>query len=106
MSYDTLYFAVFLAAVWLAFDLLPGRGWTLLVGSIVFYSVAGLRDSLLATAIIIINFLFQFPILRDSRLAGRRHDRLSRRQPRPGIHREDPEAWFTATGLASKDPRR
>ncbi|PWT89017.1 MAG: MBOAT family protein [Proteobacteria bacterium] len=67
MSYDTLYFAVFLAAVWLAFDLLPGRGWTLLAGSIVFYSVAGLRDGLLATAIIIINFLFQFPIVRDRR---------------------------------------
>ena len=65
MSYDTLYFALFLTAVWLAFDRLPWRGWILLAASIVFYAAAGPRDSLLAAAIILVNFAFQFLILRD-----------------------------------------
>lgn len=67
MSYDTLYFAFFLAATWLAFNLLPWRGWILLAASIVFYSVAGLRDSALAAIVILANFGFQFLVLRDRR---------------------------------------
>ena len=67
MSYDTLYFAIFLAVVWLAFVLLPCRGWILLAASIVFYSVAGLRDSILAAAIILANYGFQFLVLRNRR---------------------------------------
>ena len=67
MSYDTLYFAVFLAAVWVAFRLLPWHGWTLLAASVVFYAAAGLRDTLLAAVIILANYLFQFLVLRDRR---------------------------------------
>ena len=67
MSYDTLYFAIFLAGVWLAFALVPWRGCVLLAASIVFYSVAGLRDSLLAAFLITFNYGFQFPILKDRR---------------------------------------
>jgi len=67
MSYDTLYFVCFLAAVWLAFELLPWRGWVLLAASIIFYAAAGLRDSLLAAVIILINYAFQYPIARDRR---------------------------------------
>src|SRR5438477_629375 len=48
MSYDTLYFALFFAGVWLAFVIAPWRGWVLLASSIIFYSVAGLRDSPMA----------------------------------------------------------
>lgn len=67
MSYDTLYFVFFLALVWTAFVSLPGKGWILLAASIAFYSAAGLRDSLLATAIILVNYAFQFPVKRDRR---------------------------------------
>src|SRR5258708_29355238 len=67
MSYDTLYFALFLAAVWLAFARVPWRGCVLLAASIVFYSVAGFRDSLLAAFLICFNYGFQFPILKDRR---------------------------------------
>jgi alginate O-acetyltransferase complex protein AlgI len=67
MRYDSLYFAFFLALVWLAFALVPWRGWTLLAASIVFYSVAGVRDSILAAAVILSNYAFQFPIQRDRR---------------------------------------
>jgi alginate O-acetyltransferase complex protein AlgI len=65
MSYDTFYFALFLAATWAAFALLPWRGYVLLAASIGFYAVAGLRDSLLATAVILVNYGFQFAIMRD-----------------------------------------
>ena len=51
MSYDTLYFAIFLAGVWLVFAIVPWRGCVLLAASIVFYSVAGLRDSLQVDAV-------------------------------------------------------
>jgi alginate O-acetyltransferase complex protein AlgI len=67
MSYDSLYFAFFLAVVWLAFQLLPRQGWILLVASVVFYAAAGLRDSVLAAAIILLNYGLQFPIVRDRR---------------------------------------
>jgi D-alanyl-lipoteichoic acid acyltransferase DltB (MBOAT superfamily) len=67
VSYDSLYFAFFLTVVWLAFELLPWRGAVLLVASIVFYSVAGVRDSVLAGAIILVNYGFQFAIVRDRR---------------------------------------
>ena len=67
MSYDTLYFAMFLAGVWLAFAITPWHGWVLLAASIVFYSVAGLRDSLLAACLIAVNYGFQFPILKNRR---------------------------------------
>src|SRR5258707_11244011 len=67
MSYDTLYFALFLAGAWLAFAIVPWRGWVLLAASIIFYSVAGLRDSLLAAFLICFNYGFQFPILKDRR---------------------------------------
>ncbi|HLN36316.1 MAG TPA: MBOAT family O-acyltransferase, partial [Xanthobacteraceae bacterium] len=67
MSYDTLYFALFLAVTWAAFEVLPWRGPVLLAASIVFYAAAGLRDSLVATAVILANFGFQFPIMRDRR---------------------------------------
>src|SRR5580692_7839828 len=67
MSYDTLYFALFLAVTWAAFEMLPWRGPVLLIASIVFYAAAGLRDSLVATAVILANFGFQFPIMRDRR---------------------------------------
>src|SRR4051812_11470753 len=67
MSYDTLYFALFLAVVWVAFRILPWHGWTLLAASIVFYAVAGLRDSALAAVIIFVNYQFQFLVLRDRR---------------------------------------
>jgi alginate O-acetyltransferase complex protein AlgI len=67
MSYDTLYFALFLAVTWAAFAVLPWRGYVLLFASIVFYAVAGWRDSLLATAIILLNYAFQFAIMRDRR---------------------------------------
>ncbi len=39
----------------------------LLAASIAFYSVAGLRDSLLAATIIFVNYAFQFPVRRDAR---------------------------------------
>src|SRR5687768_3530528 len=65
VSYDALYFAFFLGAVWIAFSILPWRGWILLVASVAFYSVAGLRDSLLATALILFNFAMQFAVLHD-----------------------------------------
>jgi alginate O-acetyltransferase complex protein AlgI len=67
VRYDSLYFAFFLAFVWLAFVMLPWRGWILLAASIAFYSAAGVRDSLLAAAIILSNYAFQFPIQRDRR---------------------------------------
>jgi len=67
VRYDTLYFAFFLALVWLAFLLLPWRGWILLAASVLFYAVAGLRDSVLAAVIILSNYAFQFPIQRDRR---------------------------------------
>jgi alginate O-acetyltransferase complex protein AlgI len=67
MSYDTLYFALFLGVTWAAFVLLPWRGSVLLIASIAFYAVAGLRDCLLAAAVILINYGFQFLILRDRR---------------------------------------
>lgn len=67
MSYDTLYFVLFLAAVWIAFQIVPWQGYVLLAASVVFYAVAGLRDSALATALILVNYLFQFPILKDRR---------------------------------------
>jgi alginate O-acetyltransferase complex protein AlgI len=67
VSYDALYFAFFLAAVWLAFRLLPWRGSVLLIGSIVFYAAAGVRDSILAAAIILVNYGFQFLLVRDRR---------------------------------------
>src|SRR5437763_3599865 len=67
MIYDTLYFVFFLAAVWVAFTLLPWRGWVLLAASILFYAVAGLRDSVLAALLLLTNYGFQFPILRDRR---------------------------------------
>src|ERR1700733_1732580 len=56
MSYDTLYFALFLAVTWAAFALLPWRGYVLLLASIAFYAVAGLRDSLLAATVILVNY--------------------------------------------------
>jgi alginate O-acetyltransferase complex protein AlgI len=67
MSYDTFYFALFLAATWAAFVVLPWRGYVLLLASIGFYAVAGLRDSLLAIAVILVNYAFQFAIMRDRR---------------------------------------
>jgi alginate O-acetyltransferase complex protein AlgI len=67
MSYDTLYFALFLAVTWAAFAVVPWRGYVLLLASIGFYAVAGLRDSLLATAVILVNYAFQFAIMRDRR---------------------------------------
>src|SRR6202043_1534281 len=67
MSYDTFYFALFLAATWAAFAVLPWRGYVLLLASIGFFAVAGLRDSLLATAVILVNYAFQFAIMRDRR---------------------------------------
>ena len=67
MSYDTLYFALFLAVTWAAFAVLPWRGYVLLFASIAFYAVAGWRDSLLATAVILVNYGFQFAIMRDRR---------------------------------------
>jgi alginate O-acetyltransferase complex protein AlgI len=67
MRYDTFYFALFLAVTWAAFAVLPGRGYVLLLASIAFYAVAGLRDSLLAAAVILVNYAFQFAIMRDRR---------------------------------------
>jgi alginate O-acetyltransferase complex protein AlgI len=67
VSYDTLYFAIFLAAVWVAFKLLPWRGWILLAASIAFYFPAGPRDTLLAAILIVVNYAFQFPIVRNRR---------------------------------------
>jgi alginate O-acetyltransferase complex protein AlgI len=67
VSYDSLYFVLFLAVVWAAFDLLPWRGAVLLIASIVFYAAAGVRDSVLAAAIILVNYGFQFAIMRDRR---------------------------------------
>jgi alginate O-acetyltransferase complex protein AlgI len=67
MSYDTLYFALFLAVTWAAFAVLPWRGYVLLLASIAFYAVAGLRDSALAAAVILVNYAFQFAIMRDRR---------------------------------------
>ncbi len=67
MSYDTFYFALFLAVTWAAFAVLPWRGYVLLLASIGFYAVAGLRDSLLAAAVILVNYAFQFAIMRDRR---------------------------------------
>jgi D-alanyl-lipoteichoic acid acyltransferase DltB (MBOAT superfamily) len=67
VSYDSLYFAFFLAAVWLAFNLLPWRGWILLVASVAFYGAAGFRDSALAAIIILANYGFQFAVLRNRR---------------------------------------
>lgn len=67
MSYDTFYFIVFLALTWVLFRILPWRGWILLASSIVFYTVAGIHDTMVATAIILGNYVFQFLILRDRR---------------------------------------
>jgi D-alanyl-lipoteichoic acid acyltransferase DltB (MBOAT superfamily) len=67
VSYDGLYFAVFLAFVWLGFRVLPWRGWVLLGASAIFYSAAGLRDSAITAGIIIVNYAFQFPVARDRR---------------------------------------
>ena len=67
MRYDTLYFALFLASVWLAFLVLPWRGWILLAASVLFYAVAGVRDSVLAAIIIVSNYGFQFLVQRDRR---------------------------------------
>lgn len=67
MRYDSLYFAFFLGLVWLAFLLLPWRGWILLAASIVFYAAAGVRDSVLAAIIILSNYGFQFLIERNRR---------------------------------------
>jgi alginate O-acetyltransferase complex protein AlgI len=67
MSYDSLYFAFFIVVVWLAYELLPWRGWILLAASIAFYAPAGVRDSVLAAIIILANYLLQFPIRRDRR---------------------------------------
>jgi len=67
MSYDTLYFALFLAVTWAAFAALPWHGSVLLAASIAFYAVAGVRDSALAAAVILVNYGFQFLILRDRR---------------------------------------
>jgi len=67
MSYDTLYFALFLAVTWAAFAALPWRGPVLLAASIVFYAVAGVRDSALAATVVLVNYAFQFLILRDRR---------------------------------------
>jgi alginate O-acetyltransferase complex protein AlgI len=65
MSYDTPYFVAFLAVVWLAFRALPWPGYILLAASIVFYAVAGLRDSLIAAALVLANYAVQFPISRN-----------------------------------------
>jgi alginate O-acetyltransferase complex protein AlgI len=67
VRYDSLYFAFFLATVWLAFALLPWRGWILLAASIAFYAAAGMRDSMLAAVVILSNYGFQFLIARDRR---------------------------------------
>ena len=67
MSYDSLYFAGFLIAVWLAYELLPWRGAVLLAASIAFYAPAGLRDSVLAAVLILLNYVLQFPVERDRR---------------------------------------
>jgi alginate O-acetyltransferase complex protein AlgI len=67
LSYDTLYFVFFLVMVWAAFMALPAKGYILLAASIAFYSVAGLRDSLLAATIIFVNYAFQLPVRRDAR---------------------------------------
>jgi len=67
VSYDSLYFAFFLAAVWVLFDLLPWRGAILLLASIVFYAAAGPRDSAIAAAVILANYGFQFAIVRERR---------------------------------------
>jgi alginate O-acetyltransferase complex protein AlgI len=67
MRYDTFYFALFLAVTWAAFAVLPWRGCVLLIASIAFYAVSGVRDSLLAAAIILVNYAFQFAIMRDRR---------------------------------------
>ncbi len=67
MSYDALYFAFFLAIVCLAFRVLPWRGLVLLIASIAFYAAAGLRDSVLAAIVILVNYGFQFPVARDRR---------------------------------------
>ena len=64
MSYDAPYFVLFLAAVWLLCRWTPWPGWVLLAASIAFYAVAGLRDSLIAAALILANYAFQFAILR------------------------------------------
>jgi alginate O-acetyltransferase complex protein AlgI len=63
VSYDTLFFALFLAVVWTAFRLLPGPGWILLVASVVFYTAAGPHDTALAAIVILANYGFQFAIL-------------------------------------------
>ncbi len=65
MSYDALYFAAFLALTLAAARLLPWKGPVLLVASIAFYSVAGLRDTVVAAGLILANFGFQFLILRN-----------------------------------------
>jgi len=67
MSYDTLYFALFLAVTWAAFAALPWHGPVLLAASIAFYAVAGVRDSALAAAVILVNYGFQFLILQQRR---------------------------------------
>jgi D-alanyl-lipoteichoic acid acyltransferase DltB (MBOAT superfamily) len=67
VRYDSLYFAFFLGFVWLAFLVLPWRGWILLAASILFYAAAGVRDSVLAAVVVLSNYGFQFLIERDRR---------------------------------------
>jgi alginate O-acetyltransferase complex protein AlgI len=67
MSYDALYFALFLAVVCVAFEILPWRGPVLLAASIVFYAVAGVRDSILAALVILANFYFQQRVIVERR---------------------------------------
>jgi alginate O-acetyltransferase complex protein AlgI len=67
LSYDTFYFAVFLAVTWCLFRAFPWKGWVLLAASALFYAAAGLHDSLIAAALILGNYLFQFLVQRDRR---------------------------------------
>jgi len=68
VSYDTLYFAISLAILWIAFSRRnEGRGCILLAASFILYSVAGLRDSVLAAIIVLTNYGFQFLVLRNRR---------------------------------------
>jgi D-alanyl-lipoteichoic acid acyltransferase DltB (MBOAT superfamily) len=67
VSRDGIHFAILLAFAWLGFRVLPWRGWVLLVAGATLYSAAGLRDSAITAAIIVVNYAFQFAIVRDRR---------------------------------------
>jgi alginate O-acetyltransferase complex protein AlgI len=67
MSYDTLYFAIYFAAVYALRRAGAPAGWLLLAASLGFYAAAGWRDSVLAAAMLIANYAAALAVARRRR---------------------------------------